>query len=80
MELVFYILLGIIGFCLISILYFSYQGQRNHKVYEIRVKWIYDNDKRFEQYTYDEMYDPHLSNWFGLKFPKEKHYKLKEKE
>jgi hypothetical protein len=57
-----------------GVFYCLYQLVRNRAVYRIRIKWINNNDERWEKYTYDEMFDPNPSNLFGLKFPNEKHY------
>lgn len=66
-----------IGLIIVTILlsYFLFQFYRNNKVFLIRVKWIRAEDERYEQYSYDSMYDPSKSNWWGLKIPKEKHFK-----
>lgn len=63
METVVLIILAVI------VINFFYQLARNKKVYRIRIDWIKDNDSRFYKYTYDDMFEPSLNNWFGIKFP-----------
>ena len=72
--MVFYVILGI---CLAGMVYSFYQLARNNAVYEIRHKWICSDDKRWDEYTYDFMFDPKLHNWMGLRWPKEKNYPAK---
>lgn len=68
MEIIFYVLLFGIVYCL-------YQLVRNDKIYHIRINWIDTDDKRRDKYSYDEMFRPNKHNWFGLKYPNEKQYK-----
>lgn len=72
-DLIVMIVLGIL------LLYYFYQWARNDRVYRIRIKWLNNDDARYPQYSYDEMYNPSKKNWFGLKFPKDKHFKDKTK-
>lgn len=60
---------------LIICVYFVYQLIRNQKVYNIRIKWLRNDElDRHMRYTYNEMMDPNKKNWYGLKFPNEKDY------
>ena len=52
----------------------QYQFIRNQKVFEIRARWIDDKDDRWFKYSYDFMYNPKGHNWYGLRYPKDKHY------
>lgn len=61
-----------IGFA--GILYCLYQLLRNQKVYEIRIKWIRTQDKRYGKYSYSEMFVQSAKNWFGFRWPKDEHY------
>lgn len=56
-------------------LYLIYQLARNNKVYLIRHDWISSNDRRYIDYTYNYMFDADKHNWYGLKYPKESHFK-----
>jgi len=56
-------------------LYCVYQIVRDEAVYNIRHNWIYSEDKRWYKYTYNYMHDPSKHNWFGLRFPKDSHFK-----
>ena len=57
-------------------LYTSYQFARNNKVFEIRLKWIDTRQSnRLKRWSYDYIYKPKKSNWYGLKYPNEKDYK-----
>jgi len=51
---------------------------RNDGVYEIRIGWIKTSDDRFTHYSYGKMYYPSKSNWYGLRYPKDRHYKMIE--
>jgi hypothetical protein len=62
----------------VGILYLVYQFFRNDAVYNIRINWIDTNDPRLDQYTYDEMMSPSWSNFYGFRFPKARHFKLKD--
>lgn len=61
--------------CSILIEYNKFQIKRNHEVYKIKMKWLHENDSRYEKYKYDDMYKPGFKNIFGLKFPKEHDFK-----
>jgi len=67
----------IIVFCILcSVLVYAFlQLVRNQIVFNIRHKWIENSDKRWHVYSYDYMFNPKKHNWFGLRWPKEKHYK-----
>ena len=70
----------IIGYIISSIfltfsIYCFYMILRNEKVYSIRIKWIDNDDKRRFKYTYIQMAWPNEDNWFGLRWPKDNHYK-----
>ena len=71
MDLI-YIVFGILCFVFV---YGVLQLVRNQVVYNIRHKWIYNSDERWHIYSYDYMFNPKKHNWFGLRWPKEKHYK-----
>ena len=64
------IMLFAMGIC-----YIIYQLFRNSAVYKIRTNWINTNDKRYNKYSYKFMNNPNKNNWFGLRYPKDKHYK-----
>jgi len=55
-------------------IYLFYQFARNEAVFKIRLKWINEDDKRWETWSYDQMYAPSRHNWYGIKYPKEFHY------
>lgn len=55
----------------LALLYCAYQLIRNQVVYEIRKKWIINDDKRIYKYTYDYMFVPRKENYFGLQYPRE---------
>lgn len=61
--------------CVVMIVYCSYQLKRNDAVYKIRKNWIKRKDPRHDTYSYDYMFDPNRINWFGLKFPKDEHFR-----
>lgn len=61
------LLIFIMSYCLIQIV-------RNNEIHEIRKEWIYQDDKRWYKYTYQEMFTPSKSNWYGLRYPKDEHY------
>jgi len=70
-------MINIIGatLLLLFLIYAVYQLIHNSAVYKIRIKWINENRwSIYYKYTYDEMFDPNKSNWYGLKFPKESDY------
>lgn len=58
----------------LALLYSIYQLFRNEKVWKINENWFDTNDDRAITYSYDEMFDPNKSNWFGLRWPMEKHF------
>ena len=60
---------------LFFVFFYSYQLKRNNDVYEIRLKWIESNDKRYYQYSYEEMFLPSFRNFYGLKSLTESDYK-----
>ena len=72
-------ILLIIIFAITFLIYMSFQFVRINKVAEIRTKWIYSGDFRYWKYTFGDMCDPSIRNWFGLKIPKECHYAKEEK-
>lgn len=55
-------------------IYYIYQMLRNKIIFLIRKRWIENNDDNWHKLTYQYMLDPKRHNWYGLKFPKEKHY------
>lgn len=55
--------------------YMLYQIKRNHTVYDIRINWINTDDDRWNVYSYQEMFVPSKSNWYGFKFPKDSDFK-----
>lgn len=64
-----------IVFLLFFILFYAYQSVRSDAISKIRKKWILSNDVRWSKYTGMQMLNIKKSNWFGLKYPKEKDYK-----
>ena len=71
------IVIMVVFFIIYSIysIYCIYQILRNRKIYKIRVKWIYSDDKRQYKYTYEKMFKPSFNNYFGFKYPNEKDFK-----
>ena len=61
--------------CFIGSSYCFYQIARTEKVYKIRINWIDTKDSRYPKYTYNEMFIPSPSNWFGLKYPNDSQFK-----
>jgi hypothetical protein len=59
-------------------IYLYYQGSRYEEVGNIRTTWTWHGDPRHEQYSYEEMYSPSLSNYFGLRWPRDKHFKKRD--
>lgn len=55
-------------------IYYIYQMLRSEAVFLIRSRWIESNNDNWDKYTYQYMLDPKRHNWYGLKFPKEKHF------
>lgn len=47
---------------------------RNHKISNMRIRWIYNNDPRRIKYSFSYMMKPSLRNWLGFRLPKDKHY------
>lgn len=74
------IILLLIILLVLSIIYGFYQLARNEEIYNIRRKWGNDNDVRWYRYSYQKMQNPNKNNWFGLRYPKEKHFKLNKNE
>jgi len=76
MCIVGYVILFLIGICLIGLVYCFYQLIRNEAVYRISMKWCNDYDfERIYRHSYDDMFNPKKENWYGLKFPRDKHFK-----
>lgn len=70
------IILGVfLLICFGMVGYLTYQLRRNDAVYKIRKNWIKTDDSRLVTYSYDYMFDPNRDNWFGLKFPKDNHFR-----
>jgi len=59
---------------IVMLFYSIYQLIRNNKVYDIRKKWIDAYDDRHDKYSYKYMMDANRHNWFGLRFPRDRHY------
>jgi hypothetical protein len=79
MNIIILILLGVVLLFLavsfVMVGYYIYQLKRNQAVYTIRKNWINtDQLDRLEKHTYEYMFDPNLKNWFGMRYPKDKHY------
>ena len=55
--------------------YYLYQVKRMLKIFDIRMDWIINRDPRWDHYSAAEMRGASLSNWFGFRWPKDKHYK-----
>jgi predicted PurR-regulated permease PerM len=68
------LLLTALYFFILILIYLFYQLARNNKVYNIRIKWIYNDDKRYGKYTYNEMFKASHRNYLGLKYPNEKDF------
>lgn len=65
-----FILLGLAFF------YQGYQLRRNSEILTIRLKLI--NEGKFglvKKTSYEQIFYPNKSNWYGLKFPSESDYK-----
>jgi len=73
-DIIITIMYCIIGILLCGVLYCLYQLIRNTKIFKIRSVWIETNDKRWFKHSYDFMMDPNQHNWFGFRYPKDKHY------
>lgn len=67
-------LMTIIVFLLVCC-YMLLQLYRNNLVLCIRINWIDNDDLRWRKYTYREMIIPSKHNWYGLKIPKDSHFK-----
>ena len=65
----------IIILLVLAALYCGYQLLRNEQVYKIKLGWIYNRDPRNDKYSYDYMFWPSSSNFFGLQWPKDKNFK-----
>lgn len=44
------------------------------RIYSIRRKWTESDDKRWYEYSYEEMKKPSKQNWFGVKAPRDKDF------
>jgi len=75
METIYIVLFSIAGLCILGMIYSVYQLFRNDAVLSINLHWIATDDDRFDKYTYDEMFKPSKSNWFGIRYPKDSHFK-----
>jgi len=69
------IFIVIVVILFLIIIYSYYQLKRNNAVYSIRRKWIDTDDKRRYMYSYDYMLNPAKHNRYGLKYPRDKHFK-----
>lgn len=65
----------VLFFSFVPILYLFYQSARNNEVFKIRHVWINTGDERRDRYSYHFMVNPNKHNWYGLRFPKDNHYK-----
>ena len=74
MTIILIILVILIIICIIGVLYCLYQLERNRQIYKIVTKWVNQDDERYYNYSYNYMADPSKHNWYGLKYPKDKHY------
>lgn len=75
MENIVICMSNLIFYLLLFLIYLLYQGKRNDAVYKIRMSWVNNQDKRRYKYSYDYMFMPKLKNYFGLQYPKDKHFK-----
>lgn len=69
------ILIGALILSFLALFYCLFQLLRNEAVYRIRIHWIDEDDSRHDKYSYDEMFSANKSNWFGLRWPCDKHFK-----
>jgi len=60
---------------LILVLFFLYQCFRAIEIIKIRKIWLKNNDPRLLFYDSNDMFNQSKDNWFGLKWPTDKHYK-----
>jgi hypothetical protein len=72
LDFILKIFIVIAGILLLNL---YYQLKRNNAVYSIRIKWIDTDDKRRYMYSYDYMLNPAKHNWYGLRYPRDKHFK-----
>ena len=76
METVITTLIALWVVAFIFFLYLLYQMLRLKASYNIIKKWIGTNQwDRLKRWDYDEISEPNLKNWYGLKYPKEEDYK-----
>lgn len=61
--------------CSVITLYIVYQMVRNEVIFKIRMNWTDTRDKRWYKYSYGYMLDPRKHNWYGLKYPRDNHFK-----
>ena len=72
----FQIYLGVVSAAIFFVFYQLFQIKRNKKVFSIRQQWITDKDfTRLNRHTYDDMYEPTLRNMYGLKMPRDRHFR-----
>lgn len=57
-----------------------YQLVRNATIFNIRGVWIKTRDNRWYTYSYQHMFAPKKSNWYGLKYPTDSDYKIQKDE
>ena len=67
----------LLALSILELWYLIYQRHRCDAIMGIFYLWIIKQDPRYFDYTFEEMYNPTLKNWFGLKWPREKDFKLK---
>lgn len=80
MDIIFTVLQAALIISGIGITYCLYQIWRNKRVYDISMGWIDNSDPRHYIFSYEFMFEPSLSNWWGLKFPRDKHFKNRKVE
>jgi hypothetical protein len=71
------LILILLAIACLGLAYIDLQLQRNEQVYRIRMQWIDNNDPRHEQYTYEEMFTASWKTWWGMRWPKDELYKIK---
>jgi hypothetical protein len=69
------IFIVIVVILLLIVQYYWYQLSRFNAVYSIRIKWLSKDDKRRYMYSYDYMLNPAKHNLYGLRYPRDKHFK-----
>jgi hypothetical protein len=69
------IFIVIVVILFLIIIYSYYQLSRFNAVYSIRIKWLSTDDKRRYMYSYDYMLNPAKHNLYGLRYPRDKHFK-----